>query len=93
LIKIVFDTNVVIKYINKAPGFIDIKARFVEDEWLISIVTKMEVLGFPGMSAAEKNRAFAFLQNVSIIPLTEAVEAEAIEVRRKFNPKLPDASN
>ncbi|GHV81161.1 hypothetical protein AGMMS49944_29520 [Spirochaetia bacterium] len=88
---VVFDSNVVIKYINKKPGFIDIKTQYTGEQRHISVITKMEVLGFPGISAAEKELALEFLQTVRIIPLTEKVEAEAIEVRRKYRPKLPDA--
>jgi predicted nucleic acid-binding protein len=82
---------VVIKYINKLPGFIDLDTEYAGDKWLISFITRMEVLAFPGISAAEKERALTFLQDVSIIPINEQIEAAAIEVRRKYRPKLPDA--
>ncbi|GHV10496.1 hypothetical protein FACS189491_00030 [Spirochaetia bacterium] len=88
---VVFDTNVIIKFINKEPGFLDLDTRFAGDSRFISIVTKMELLAFPGISADEKKRTLAFLETVLIIPLTATVEAEAIEVRRKFRVKLPDA--
>jgi predicted nucleic acid-binding protein len=88
---VVFDTNVIIKYINKLPGFIDIAARFAENERFISVVTKMELLAFPALSAAEKDRIMRFLQTVIVVPLTEAIEDAAIEIRRVFRPKLPDA--
>jgi predicted nucleic acid-binding protein len=89
--RVVFDTMVVIKYINKKPGFIDIGTAYAEDEWLISFITRMEVLAFPGISAAERERALAFLQDVLIIPNNDEIEAAAIEIRRKYRPKLPDA--
>jgi predicted nucleic acid-binding protein len=88
---VVFDTNVIIKYINKLPGFIDIATRFAENERFISVVTKMELLAFPALGVAEKDRIMQFLQTVIIVPLTEAIEDAAIEIRRVFRPKLPDA--
>jgi predicted nucleic acid-binding protein len=88
---VVFDTNVLIKYINKLPGFIDVATRFAENERFISVVTKMELLAFPALSATERNRIMRFLQTVFVVPLTENIEADAIEIRRIFRPKLPDA--
>jgi predicted nucleic acid-binding protein len=88
---VVLDTNVLIKYINKLPGFIDIKTRFAENERYISIVTRMELLAFPALSATERDQIMQFLQTVIVVPLTENIEADAIEIRRVFRPKLPDA--
>jgi predicted nucleic acid-binding protein len=88
---VVFDTNVIIKYVNKKPGFIDFETQYAGDEWFISIVTKMELLAFPGIDTAEKERTLRFLQIVTVIPLIETVEAKAVEIRRKYRPKLPDA--
>jgi predicted nucleic acid-binding protein len=88
---VVFDTNVIIKYINKLPGFIDLDTQFTGDQQFISVVTKMELLAFPILSVAEKDRIMQFLQTVIIVPLTEAIEDTAIEIRRVFRPKLPDA--
>ncbi|GHV81234.1 hypothetical protein AGMMS49944_30250 [Spirochaetia bacterium] len=88
---VVFDTNVVIKYINRKPGFIDLATEYADDECHISFITRIEVLAFPGISAAEKERAVRFMQSVLIIPIDDEIEATAIEVRRKYRPKLPDA--
>jgi predicted nucleic acid-binding protein len=82
---------VVIKYINKLPGFIDLDTRFAGRHWIISFITRMEVLAFPGISATEKERALTFLQAVSIISINKEIEVTAIEIRRKYRPKLPDA--
>jgi predicted nucleic acid-binding protein len=88
---VVLDTNVIIKFINKQPGFIDFKTRFAGNERFISVVTRMELLAFPALGISEWERVVRFLETVSIVPLTEAIEAEAIAIRRTFRPKLPDA--
>jgi predicted nucleic acid-binding protein len=88
---VVFDTNVLIKYINKLPGFIDLDTQFAGDQQFISVVTKMELLAFPALSATERELIVQFLKTIIVVPLTEAIEAEAIEIRRAFRPKLPDA--
>jgi hypothetical protein len=35
---VVFDTNVIIKFINKLPGFIDLKTRFAGNERFVIIL-------------------------------------------------------
>jgi predicted nucleic acid-binding protein len=88
---VVFDTNVLIKYINKLPGFIDIDTLFTGEQQFVSVVTRMELLAFPALTVTERERIMRFLQTVFIVPLTERVETDAIEIRRAFRPKLPDA--
>ncbi|GHV74922.1 hypothetical protein AGMMS49940_22240 [Spirochaetia bacterium] len=83
---VVFDSNVVIRYINKKPGFVDIETKYAGDKRHISFISRMEVLGFPHISAAEKERALEFLQTVLIIPFNDEIEATAIEIRRRYNP-------
>jgi predicted nucleic acid-binding protein len=82
---------VVIQYINKRPGFIDLATEYAGDECHISFITRMEVLAFPGISAAEKERALRFMQSVLVIPNDDEIESAAIEIRRKYRPRLPDA--
>jgi predicted nucleic acid-binding protein len=89
--KVVFDTNVIIKFINKKPGFIDIETRFAEDGWCVSVITRIELYGFPGISAKEQEGITRLLKRITVIPLINEVEQRAIEVRRKFRLKTPDA--
>jgi predicted nucleic acid-binding protein len=88
---IVFDTNVIIKFINRKPGFIDIKARSAEDDLYISVITRIELYGFPGISPKERADITRFLRDIIVIPLTDEVEQRTIEIRRRFHHKTPDA--
>jgi predicted nucleic acid-binding protein len=56
---VVFDTNVLIKHINKLPGFIDIDARFAGGQQFVSIIARMELLAFPALSVTNDS---AFVQ-------------------------------
>ena len=86
--KIVFDTNWVINHL-KAKN--DVK-EFAGTNRFISVVTRIELYAFPHITPAGKKEIDDFLQaGVTVIPLNDEVEQKAIEVRRKFNPKLPDA--
>jgi predicted nucleic acid-binding protein len=89
--KVVFDTNVIIKYVNKKPGFIDLETRFAEDGWYISVITRIELYGFPGISPKERDDITRFLKRVIVIPLSDDVEQRTIEARRQFHLKTPDA--
>ncbi len=51
----------------------------------------MELLGYPGLPKEEERRILGFLQNCLVLPIDEAVEQRAIQLRRSGNCKLPDA--
>lgn len=57
----------------------------------ISQITRMELLGFPGLEAAEEQATRAFLGACRVILLDEHIEQEAIRLRRAGLLKLPDA--
>lgn len=88
---VVFDTMVVIKYINRKPGFIDLPTEYAGYKRQISFITRMEVLAYPGISPAEKAQALTFLHDVHILPIDDDIIDAAIEIRRKYRSKLPDS--
>jgi predicted nucleic acid-binding protein len=50
----------------------------------------MELLAKPGISPDEEEEIRDFLEDMVVIPLNEAVEEIAIEIRRNTKIKLPD---
>jgi predicted nucleic acid-binding protein len=90
--KIVFDSNVIIKFLDKEPGFIDLLPFLKQNDCFVSIITKLEVLGWPDITPADEKRFSEFLSGLTILPLDAAIEAETIQIRRKTALKLPDAS-
>jgi predicted nucleic acid-binding protein len=89
--KSVFDSNAIIKFLDKEPGFIDLSPFLEQNNCSVSIITKLEVLGWPDITPADEKRITDFLSGLTILPLDAAVEAETIQIRRKTALKLPDA--
>jgi predicted nucleic acid-binding protein len=88
---VVLDTNIVLNFVNKTQGFLDISEQFIGDKRSISIINKLELLGFAKITPAEENRINNFLATVTVLPITNAIETETIKIRRKTRLKLPDA--
>lgn len=86
-----FDTNAIINYLRGVQPWV----RFIDDaemtERLASVITRMELLSWQGLSPLGESRVKEFLADTIVIPLEERVEATAIELRRSSGLKLPNA--
>lgn len=87
------DTNIAIYYIdNKLP---DTAADFVDGilkvECNLSIITKMELLGWQAPTLKDLQTIENFVLESSIFLLSDAVVQKVIEMRRTHKIKLPDA--
>lgn len=86
--KAVFDTNILVDYLNGIPA----ASRELDqyEEIAISIVTWMEVLaGVDG--AEEESITREFLLRFTVHSVEKAVAERAIKIRRSHKVKLPDA--
>lgn len=87
MVKALFDTNILIDYLNAAPEARDELGR--HDDPAISIVTWMEVLvGAPPETEAATR---VFLDGFTLVELDGDVAARAVSLRRAHRMKLPDA--
>ncbi len=89
--KFLFDTNAVVYYLQGLPewvAFIDGTAMTVR---YASVVTRMELLAFPGITKDEEERIHRFLADLTVMPLDNGIENTAIAIRRTTRLKLPDA--
>jgi predicted nucleic acid-binding protein len=68
-----------------------IVSLLADNDCFISFITKLETLGYPDMPLMEEINIRAFLSKVTILPTNDAIEEEAIRIRRGTNLKLPDA--
>ena len=86
--KALFDTNILIDYLNGVEG----AATEIERpaERLVSIITWMEVLA-GAHDDAEEEVIEMFLRDFRVVDLTRRVAREAVEIRRVSRIRLPDA--
>lgn len=87
MVKALFDTNIVVDFLNGVPEARDEIARYRQRS--ISIITWMEVMVGTDDTVAEATRAF--LETFAIIPLETGTAVRAVELRREHRIKLPDA--
>ena len=78
------DTNTIIYAING-------KLVFPEENYIVSIVTEMELLSYSGITQTEETNIKSLLSNFCIVNITDAVKEKTIEIRKKSNAKLPDS--
>lgn len=86
------DSNAVIDFLTASysPAGMNFMNAIVNDSINISVISKIEVLGFNGPSAEMKKLA-DFISLANIHELGEEVVEKTIELRRQYHVKLPDA--
>ncbi|MBP1858783.1 type II toxin-antitoxin system VapC family toxin [Rhizobium herbae] len=87
MVKALFDTNILIDYLNGIPQARDELALY--DERGISIISWMEVMAGAGEHVEQATRAF--LASFTLVGLTAPIADLAVALRRKRPIKLPDA--
>jgi predicted nucleic acid-binding protein len=87
MVKALFDTNILIDFLNAIP---DARAEISRyEDKAISIITWMEVMiGAPAFSTRKTRE---FLDGFDLIELNEAIAERAVDLRRDHRLKLPDA--
>ena len=89
--KYLFDTNAVVYYLQGRPEWVDFIDHTDMTERTASVITRMELLSYPGISPDEEERIHRFLSDLVVISLSEDIESAAIAIRRTARLKLPDA--
>lgn len=86
--KAVFDTNILIDYLNGIDAAKGELARYRSPQ--ISIITFVEVL-VGARDPEEEKMMRGFLNSFEVLELSAAVAAEAVAIRRELRLKIPDA--
>lgn len=91
--KYLLDTNIIIYHLN---GLLNDKTQVSINSMLtldlqLSIITKIELLGFKFTSQKQKLSTQMFVDNVNWILLTIAIADQAILLRQEYKIKTPDA--
>jgi len=87
MVKVLFDTNILIDYLNGISDAAKEIGRYREKA--ISLITWMEVMA--GASAQDELLIKTFLSQFELLPIDGTVSAEAVLIRRARRMKLPDA--
>jgi predicted nucleic acid-binding protein len=87
----VLDTNAVIDILNGRADRGLLRAETSGKNQIVSVITRMELLSFPGITSDEEGRITAFLSGRGIAPIDGEIEKTAIMFRRSMNSRLPDA--
>ena len=87
------DTNVVINYLGASLPVtgMDFLNSIVDTEPILSVVTKMETLGFNFKSSKEQNSMETFVNCSTILDLSNDIVNKTIAIRKSRKIKLPDA--
>ncbi len=87
MVKALFDTNVLIDFLNAVLEARDELARYSDKA--ISVITWMEVM--VGADADVDSRTRAFLDSFNVLPLENEIAKRAVTLGREHRIKLPDA--
>jgi predicted nucleic acid-binding protein len=86
VLKRVLDTNAVLYLLGGR-----LAEQLPAAEAVLSFITEIELLSYPGLSCEGELQIREFLKNVSVIDLNDEIKNVAIELRRSYRLKLPDA--
>jgi predicted nucleic acid-binding protein len=87
---LVFDTCAVIKLLDQQYDLSALGIDVDKAQLLTSVIVRMELLSKRDMTDNEELGIREFLDDLIIVPLDDAVERKAIEIRRATAIKLPD---
>ncbi|MEO6322910.1 MAG: type II toxin-antitoxin system VapC family toxin [Polaromonas sp.] len=87
------DTNFILGMLKSTPEILEVLAskRLRSSQCAFSAITRMELLGFPGIKPEEEALIRDRLGQFVYLAISPAVEDRAIELRRTRRVKLPDA--
>lgn len=88
------DTNTAIYFLDgllPQSALVFVTDALNEQGSFLSVITKIELLGWQAGSPQKMRDVEDFVQDSEIVPLTDAVVDKTVEIRRTVKIKLPDA--
>jgi predicted nucleic acid-binding protein len=87
------DTNSIIYFLQEYKELDPIFDRIAEGKAIpmISVITKIELLGFPDLGADEEKQIRELLDNFDVADLSDEIIEETIKIRKEHHLKIPDA--
>jgi len=78
------DTNAIIYAFNR-------KLKLPVAQYVVSVITKMELLSWPALTPGDELKLREILQNLPVIELDPPIQDAAVKVRKNTSLKLPDS--
>ncbi|MGV3614759.1 MAG: type II toxin-antitoxin system VapC family toxin [Fimbriimonas sp.] len=82
----VLDTNIVLYALRG-----ELADSLPTDGVPISVITEIELLGFPGLTPLEEKAIRSLISSLEVVPLDDRVKDEVIRLKRATRIRLPDA--
>jgi predicted nucleic acid-binding protein len=87
-INLVVDTNILI---NLAEGKSGIDKHLTGNDLYVSVITEIELLGWPKISNEEKLFFKKLIMDCKLIELMPDIRTKTIELKQEYRLKVPDA--
>ncbi len=91
--RFLIDTNILIYYFNGTmqPDVREFTVEVLSTSFVISLITKIEFLGWPRFSDEDWVNARNFIEAAEVLSLSPVIVDETIRLKRAKSIKLPDA--
>jgi predicted nucleic acid-binding protein len=91
--RFIFDTNAAIGLLNGKPVSPDLDAELCRGRRFVSVMTEIELYGFPRITPEETAIIRRFLSKLTIVPLSRKIKLTTIAIRcQNTKLKIPDAA-
>lgn len=87
MVRFVLDTNVILYFLGGRLA----EPLLPASSYAISVISELELLAYPGLVSSEEQRVRAFLADIAVTELTPAIKSHAVDLRKRYSLKLPDA--
>lgn len=84
--KLLLDTNIILYFLSGK-----LKNPLLDNEYSASVITQLELLSFPSLEKKDESAIEEFLKQIEIVNLNPMINKKTIEIRKKYNLKLPDS--
>lgn len=85
---LLLDTNIILYYLD---GDDTLEPLLVDNKLYVSVISEMELLGYPSFDKQELSAVQNFLAFCIVEGISDKIKKQAIYLRREIRLKLPDA--
>lgn len=86
--KMVLDTNIVLYLL---AGDETLSAFLQDKQAFVSIITELELIGYPDITDKERHRIINFLEDCTVVDINNEIKKTYAFLRKKYRLKLGDA--